>query len=69
MDDFNNLLHDQKLALLQAPFFDGDQDRQILLDAARATGERIPAHPYGVTGIFRSGRVRMASTRLGVCFA
>lgn len=69
MDDFNKLLHDQQLALLRTQFFDGGQDRQILLDAARATGERIPAHPYGVIGIFRLGRVRMASTRLGASFA
>lgn len=69
MDDFNKLLHDQRLALWRAQFFDDGQDRQILLDAARATGERIPAHSYGVIGIFRSGRMRMASTRFGVSFA
>lgn len=69
MGDFNKLLHDQQRALLWAQFSDFGQDRRILREAACALGERIAAHPYGLVGIFRAGRVRLGSTVSGVSFA
>lgn len=69
MEDFNGLLHDQQLALLQAQFSDCGQSRRKSRETARAIGRRIDAHPYAVNGL--PGPQKQVGGRriLGISFA
>lgn len=69
MEDFNRLLHDQQLALLQAQFADCGQRRRILREAARAIGKRIAAHPYRLSGIFKADNHAGSRRILSASFA
>jgi hypothetical protein len=46
MEDFNSLLHDQQLALIDAQFAGCGQRQHAARENARAMSSRIGAHPY-----------------------